>query len=50
MQFQYINARKGKAHHAIFLSHEHPFGRKSLHSNPTLSRRELQRIVADMID
>jgi len=50
MQFQFINAPKGKARHAIFLSHRHPGDSRPLHSSPILSRRELQRIVADMID
>ena len=50
MQFQFSNARKGQINHAIFPSHGQTFKRKASHSNPTLSRRELQRIVADMID
>jgi len=50
MQFQFNSARKGRTHHAIFPSYGQACGKKTLHSNPVLSRRELQRIVADMID
>lgn len=49
MQFQFTNVRDKRANHMIFPITERSFNPAPQRSNPTLSRGELQRIVADMI-